>query len=317
MLPQAGVATWVQMLAGMELPVLAHGMLTLGKLGLDADESPQEIADVVLHDPLLTVNVLRYVQEHRGRRRSTDITTVTHAVMMLGISPFHEKFQALATVEETLAGCAGALDGLRTVIRRARFAALCARDWARLRKDVDPEEVMVAALLHDLAEMLLWCHASTQIEAVAGVPAENPVSGPDIARQTVLGFPLPDLQSGLIKAWQLPELLRMLLDPQHAGNSRVLNVKHAVAVASHYVPGLDGAVLSRDFSKVGAWLGIAPDEVRQHVLRVAASAGDMQSWCGPAGTLPHAVESQVSSAAKRPDRAKCVNSASIRRLFEA
>jgi len=291
--PQAGGSTWVQMLAGMELPVLAHSMLELGKLGLDADESPQTIADVVLHDPLLTVNVLRYVQEHRGRRRSTDITTVTHAVMMLGISPFHEKFQGLATVEDTLAGCAGALDGLYAVIKRSRFAALCARDWARLRKDVDPEEVMVAALLHDLAEMLLWCHASMQIAPVECMPADNPASCPDLARQTVSGFPLPDLQSGLIKAWQLPVLLRMLLDPQHAGNSRVLNVRHAVAVASHYAPGLDTAVLNSDFSRIGAWLGIGPDEVRQHVLNVAASAGDMQSWRGLAESSPTADESKT------------------------
>lgn len=293
MQPQAGITAWVQTLAGMELPVLAHGMLALEKLGLDADESPQAIADVVLHDPLFTVNVLRYVQEHRGRRRSTDITTVTHAVMMLGVSPFHEKFQAQAAVEDALSGCTGALDGLRMVIKRARFAALCARDWARLRKDVDPEEVMVAALLHDLAEMLIWCHAPAQIAAVAGVPADNPASGPDFARQTVSGFPFSDLQSGLIKAWQLPELLRMLPDPQYAGNSRVLNVKHAIAVASHYDPGLDTAVLSSDFSKVGAWLGIAPDEVRQHVLYVAASAaGDMQSWCGPAVIPPLAAGSK-------------------------
>jgi len=287
--PLTGITAWVQALAGMELPVLANGKLALGKLGLDADESPQAIADMVLHDPLFTVNVLRYVQEHRGRRRSTDITTVTHAVMMLGVSPFHEKFQAQAAVEDTLSGCAGALDGLYTVIRRARFAALCARDWARLRKDIDPEEVMVAALLHDLAEMLLWCHAPMQTGSVAG----NAASGPDSPQPAMPGFPLPELQAGLIRAWQLPELLRMLPDPQYSGNSRVLNVRHAVAVASHYDPELDTAVLKSDFSKVGAWLGIAPDEVRQHVLYVATSvAGDMQPWCGPAVTLPHAAVSQ-------------------------
>lgn len=291
--PQDDVENWVRVLAGMEVPVLAHGMLLLGELGLDGNESPQDIADVVLHDPLLAVNVLRYVQEHRGRRRSTDITTVTHAVMMLGILPFHEKFQSLPTVEDTLAGHAGAFDGLRTVIKRARFSALCAQEWACLRKDIDPEEVMVAALLHDLAEMLLWCHAPAQMAAVAGMLAENPALGPDAAQQIVLGFPLSELQSSLISAWQLPALLRMLPDPQHARNPRVLNVEHAVTVAIHYVPGLDTAVLDHDFSRIGEWLGIAPDEVRQHLLRVAASADEMQLWCCPAETPSHAAAAET------------------------
>jgi len=282
--PQDGLAKWVQMLADMEVPVLAHGMLLLRKLSLNADESPQDIADVVLHDPLLAVNVLRYVQEHRGRRRSTDITTVTHAVMMLGISPFHEKFTDLPTAEVTLAGRAGAFDGLRTVIKRARFAALCAREWARLRKDVDPEEVMVAALLHDLAEMLLWCHAPAKMAAVAGLLLENPAVSPDAAQQAMVGFPLSELQSGLINAWQMPVLLRMLADPQHARNPRVLNVEHAVTVAIHYVPALDTAVLDHDFSIIGEWLGMAPEEVREHVLHAAASANEMQLWFYPPET---------------------------------
>lgn len=258
------------MLAGTELPVLMQSLSALERLRDDADESPQQIADVVLRDPLLTVNLLRYVQEHRARRRSTEITTVTHAVMMLGITPFHEKFQTAPAVEATLEGHADALTALRQVIRRARLAAWCARDWARTRKDIDPEEVMVAALLRDFAEMLLCCVGPKLVAMIARLQKRDPVVGADAARQQVLGFPLLDLQHALVRVWRLPELLRMTLDPQYALHPRVLNIEYAAAVAAHAAPGWDSVVLADDFLRVGAWLGMAPEEVRQGVIRIAA-----------------------------------------------
>ena len=59
----------------------------------------------------------------------------------------------------------------------------------------------------------------------------------------VLGFRLIDLQLEMVKAWHLPELLHVLIDAEHAQNSRVTNVALAAAVARHSAHGWDDAAL--------------------------------------------------------------------------
>lgn len=54
---------------------------------------------------------------------------------------------------------APALLGVLQIIRRAQRAADYAQDWAIWRHDINMEEVRIAALLHDLAEILVWCSA--------------------------------------------------------------------------------------------------------------------------------------------------------------
>src|SRR5262245_60805494 len=151
---------WVAALDTAALPVLSRTVTELAVLREREDRiTTWHVADVVLHDPIMTVKVLQFLRHHRTRRQSQDITTIANALMMLGLTPFFAHFSEQATLGERLAGRGLALEGALSVAHRARRAALYALDWARLRFDVNPEEVMVGALLHDLAEIMLWCHA--------------------------------------------------------------------------------------------------------------------------------------------------------------
>lgn len=57
-----------------------------------------------------------------------------------------------------------ALLGVLQVIRRAQRASHYAHDWAFEQHDMNIDEVALAALLHDLPEILLWCFAPKLIE---------------------------------------------------------------------------------------------------------------------------------------------------------
>lgn len=278
-----GIPQWVSLMATVDLPVLSQSVAELERMrGAGERISPQEVADAVLHDPFMTTKVLGYLQRHRGRRRMTDITTIAHALMMLGLSPFYEHFGTLPVIEDELAVDVVALEGMLSVMYRSRHAALHARDWARLRKDVDPEEVMVAALLHDLAEMLMWGFAPELACAMDDMRRNDRTLRSDAIQQAVLGFSLIDLQLAMVRAWQLPDLLHALMDAQHSRHPRVLNVEYAVAVARHTAHGWDDAALPHDFERIGEWLGITPDEVEQRVHAVAAQAASEGAWYGRA-----------------------------------
>ena len=153
-----GVDAWAAWLGGRELPVLARTLREIEAAARDRDRvSAAHVAEVVLHDPLATVKLLRYIQQHRHVSQVTDITTISHALMMLGLDPFFRTFEQQRSLESVLRPHPQALNGALYVMSRARHAALCARDWARKRHDLEIDEVVVAALLHEMAELTMWC----------------------------------------------------------------------------------------------------------------------------------------------------------------
>ncbi len=292
---------WVEMLRYAELPVLSRTVTELQRLQEDDDRAtPKNVAQIVMHDPMMTVKVLQYLQRHRNQRHSTEITTIAHALMMLGLTPFFNHFSVQAAIEDNLSEDAAALEGARSVISRARHAALYASDWANLRHDIDPEEVMVAALLHDMAEILLWCFAPELALEIAAQKRRDRTLRSDTAQLHVLGFRLIDLQLAMVKAWHLPDLLRELIDEHHARNPRVTNVAFAAAVARHTAHGWDDAALPYDYAEVGKLLGLTPGEVEARIVNVAVRAAADAAWYGvtpPAALLPVAEPADDTAAA--------------------
>jgi len=269
--------------------VLARTVAEVERLHCDEDNAtPQRIAQVVLHDPIMTVKVLQYLQRNRNPHRSSDITTIAHALMMLGTSPFLTHFREQSSIEDRLGGNAAAMHGVQLVMSRARHAALYAYDWARLRHDIDPEEVMIAALLHDIAEMMMWCFAPVLAVEIAERQQRDRTLRSEDAQRAVLGFRLLDLQLELVRAWQLPELLHVLMDETLTRNPRVQNVALAAAVARHSAHGWDNLALPHDYAHVAELLGLSPDEVAARVADVATHAAEEWEWYGVAPVLPAA-----------------------------
>jgi HD-like signal output (HDOD) protein len=270
---------WVEMLVDLRLPVLTHTAAEVERMYQDVDAAtPQGIAQVVLHDPLMTVQVLQYLARHRTHHRSADITTIAHALMMLGTSRFLEHFRDQPAIEDRLDSQPVALAGLQRVLLRARHAALYAHDWATLRHDVDPEEVMIAALLHDMAELLLWCYAPILAIEIGERQAFDSMLRSDDVQRSVLGFRLLDLQLELVKAWHLPELLHSLMDETRRNNPRVRMVALAAALARHSAHGWDNAALPDDFNEIAEMLGVSTDEAEARVAAVARKVEQDHDW---------------------------------------
>ena len=295
------IEQWVAMLREADLPVLGHTVGELQRLQADEDgTTPQHIATVVLHDPFMTVKVLQFLQSNRSQRRSAEITTIAHALMMLGLSPFFGHFGVQPAIEDWLAADEASLHGARAVMSRARHAALYARDWAQLRHDVDPEEVMVAALLHDMAEMLLWCYAPRLAREIVERQHHDRTLRSERAQREVIGFRLIDLQLAMVKAWRMPELLHVLLDEDHARNPRVTNVALAAAVARHSAHGWDDSALPDDYEAIGKLLGMSAEAAQARVVDVALKAAADADWYGvvpAAALLPPSPVAEIAAAA--------------------
>lgn len=255
--PLPDLATCVDFLSKADMPILRQTVRKLEEARQNIDKvSGRDITAIVLQDPLMAVRVLAYIQPFRGKHLRSDITTIANAVMMLGIEPFFKKFEAPTTIETLLKGEPQALLGVLQVVRRVQRASHYAHDWAFERHDMNIEEVALAALLHDLAEILLWCFAPKMaIEIRDRLQADKSLRSVTTQEQ-VLGFHLFDLQSALCNAWHLPDLLNMLMDDANAHLPRVQNVRLAVNLARHSINDWNNAALPDDFAAIEKLLHI-------------------------------------------------------------
>lgn len=278
--PLPSLESWVSYLSQAAIPVLKRTARELERLRENEENvTGRQLAGAILHDPLMTLRVLAYIEAHRRKSQTADITTIDHAIMMIGITPFFAKFENLPLVEDRLKDLPQALLGLLRVIARARQSSLFARDWAVLRHDLNVEEVTVAALLHDTAEILLWCFAPALMLAIRARQAETPGLRSAAAQEAVLGIRIGDLQLALARAWRLPELLQALMDDGHAEHPRVRNVIQAVNLARHAANGWNDPAIPDDLCEIGKLLGISEASLLERLRRIAdiPPAADMAS----------------------------------------
>lgn len=255
--PLQDLESWVLYFSGAELPILRQTARRLEEAHRNIDEvSGRDIANIVLQDPLMAVRVLAYIQPFVGKRLRSDITTIGSAVMMLGVEPFFRKFESPVTIEAMLGDEPQALLGALQVIRRAQRASRYAHDWAFARHDVNVEEVALAALLHDLAEILLCCFAPKLTQRIRAMQQADSTLRSAAAQEAVLGIQAFDLQLALCRAWHLPELLKTLMDDAHADKPRVQNVTLAVNLARHSANGWNDAALPDDYTAIEQLLHI-------------------------------------------------------------
>jgi HD-like signal output (HDOD) protein len=255
--PLATPGAWVAHLIAAPIPVLRETAASIAGWREREDEvDAHMLAQALAPDPLMTLKLLSHVAA--SRRRETDVETVLAALVLMGIGPFFRSFDALPTLENALADMPEALAGAQAVLRRSRRAARFALGFAAHRLDPDAEVIHEAALLHDFAELLIWCHAPALALSIARRQRADPALRSHAVQREVLGIALTDLQQSLMKAWRLPALLVQLDDDRHAENTRVRNVLLAVRVARHTALGWDSPALGDDIADIGALLQLTP-----------------------------------------------------------
>jgi HD-like signal output (HDOD) protein len=256
--PLRDLDAWTAYFRGAEIPVLANTAEALEAMRANEDEVDANlIGEMVADDPLMTLKILAHASTHRSERRVTDVETVTAAVVLLGITPFFTAFGPQPLVEDRLAGIPGAQEGLNEVLRRAYRASRFAFAFAVHRMDLDAAVIHEAALLHDFAEMLLWCHAPRLAMEVREDLQANAHLRSSTAQKNTLNVVLSELQQSLMKSWSLPDLLIRISDDSHADHSSVRNVLLAIRLARHSAESWDNAAIPDDIRDIAELLNMS------------------------------------------------------------
>jgi HD-like signal output (HDOD) protein len=264
--PATHIDNWCRLLASPSIPVLRRTRRALDALAKNIEQvSARDIANIAAQDPLMTAKLFALVAEKRSARSATEITSVEGCVFMIGVPPFFRAFANLRTAEERLRSTPHSLRGLLRVVRRSRKAATFAWDFAHWRTDLAIDEIAIAALLHDLAEMLVWCFAPALALQMEALLKKNPGMRSRAAQQAVLKFELHDLQLALFKRWQLPELLTDMMDDVNTTNSRICNILYAVNLARHSANGWNDPALPSDYEDIARLLNTSAAFVKTQI----------------------------------------------------
>lgn len=269
--PLRDLGAWTDHFRRAEIPVLAQTAEAIEAMRANEDDvDANTIGEMVANDPLMTLKVLAYAATHRSARMVTDTETVTATLVMMGISPFFRVFGPQPTIEQRLQGHPEALEGLQAVIRRAHRGATFALAFAVHRMDPDAPLIHEAALLHDLAEMLLWCHAPELALRIRAAQRADATLRSTAIQREVLGIALYEVKQALMKAWRLPEMLRRISDERHTDQANVRNVLLAVRLARHTAAGWDNAALPDDVADIAALLNLSHGAAMQLVRSIEA-----------------------------------------------
>jgi HD-like signal output (HDOD) protein len=269
----AALRTWVTHFAAAPVPVLAETAAALAALAPRQEEvTVSQLAPLVLADPLMTVKLLAHVAQRRSARALTGSETVSQAILMMGVQPFFEAFAAQPVIEVELAGWPAALAGVRRVLERSHRAAHFALAFAVHRKDPDAEIIHEAALMHDFAETLLWCHAPALALEVERLRQADPGLNSSRAQRLALNIELCDLEQALLRTWRLPDLLVRITDDRLAGDPQARTVVLAQRIARHSAGGWSNPALAQDLRAAADLLGLSTETVREKVIRLDDAA---------------------------------------------
>lgn len=275
---------WVEHLTMESLPIMRRSRQVLTELARDIDNiTPDQIAAQVYHDPFLVTNLLRRVVKMPRRGLSGEVTTVDHAVMMLGMTPFFSWARTLPLLEDTLRTHPPYLLKLMRIFARTYHAAYQAWDWAAQRKDINADEVFAGTLLQNRIVWAGWLRLPDEMQQIENLMQQQQL---DFAKAFAIhnGFTLEEMHAALAHAWQLPELYA---DFSHGRNAvRALGIKLALEYGEITERGWWQPEVNALIEEVAGWLHQSVEHVTARANQNSIHAARHSVGWYPGAILP-------------------------------
>ncbi|MCF7970324.1 MAG: HDOD domain-containing protein [Methylococcaceae bacterium] len=222
------LAGWTQRLHEEEMPIFSNTACQTQSVLADNRKGAIDLASVIMQDPNLTAKLLKMSNSSYYNPSNQKMVTVSRSIVLLGSTVISEITLACSFFEAILSD----KNKLKAneEIASAIHAAVQAKSLAILSKDNSPEEVFIAALLHNLGDIAFWCFSGKQGESIlAQIQAGKTQKE---AERMVLGFHLSTLSIELCRSFQLNGLIRESINNISNDRTHLVTLSHAVSQAS-------------------------------------------------------------------------------------
>jgi putative nucleotidyltransferase with HDIG domain len=185
------------------LPALASVITNV--MGAVIDEtSSREIAQIIEKDSSITARILKVINSaYYGL--SGHVSTVSQAVPLLGIQVVKNIVLTFSVLDIYPQGTKDGYD-FQKLWEHCFATAAASRLIARETHYPDPEEALVAGLLHDIGVLIFTRHGLDEYKAVLREHEETGKPLIDIEQRT-LGIDHAEMGALLAEKWKLPEIL--------------------------------------------------------------------------------------------------------------
>jgi len=204
-----GLAEWQTFLIDKPLPILMRTKLDVQDLIDQPQLSITQYVGPILFDAGFSASIFKHVNTQRVNAGRNPLTTLENALSHLGQSAFQTLLNQAVIYEELNLPPRNAQGYMRTM-GQACHAALQAKSWGEQRNAAQFEEVLLAALLQNITELMLWCYADKTMLEIEHACYVDKKSYEAAAKQ-VLGCEMRELAAALAEKWNLPEMVEEAL----------------------------------------------------------------------------------------------------------
>lgn len=173
------------------------------------------VANVILKDYALATKVLKLVNSSFHGQYGGRISTISRAVVVLGIRQVQSAALSLLMFEHL--GDQDQAQTLREAAGRSILSGMLSRNLAAHVHVTEPEEVFVCAMLRRLGEYLAIYYLPEEYAAIRAAEQTGGTSEQGACRQ-VLGLDFAELGIGVAREWQLPLEIAHCMQPLPEGN---------------------------------------------------------------------------------------------------
>lgn len=186
-----------------EFPTVSRTLSDINKLtAADSDASAEKLSNVILRDFALTGKLLKLVNSSFYSLRGGKITSVSQAVVLLGLEQVRMTANSL-----TFFGHLKSNDiRLKDSMARSFLSGLISRHLAKQNKLPRAEEAFINGMFQSLGENLVLYYFSEEYDEMLEVMNTSGLSK-SAAAAKVLGVDLATIGSAVAATWQLPKSL--------------------------------------------------------------------------------------------------------------
>jgi HD-like signal output (HDOD) protein len=203
-----------ELVGDSKLPLFSKRLLDILALGAQDRTSAHKLADLVLEDYALTVNVLRVANSFYYNRSNRPIENVSHAIVVLGM----DTVRKVASTLVYFLAFENRSPGLRDLMVQSMLSAHVAAAAAGRVRFPRREDAYLAAMLLNLGEVLVACHSPEQY-LVMRAEGRDGTSLRD-ACQRRLGFTFDALSRAVGRQWRLASDITAIWD-EHSTPSQL------------------------------------------------------------------------------------------------
>lgn len=183
-----------------DFPTISRTLSDINRLtGDSADANADKLANVILRDFALTQKLLKLVNSAFYGARSTEITSISQAVVFLGV----EKVRMTANSLTFFGAMKGDSAVLKDSMTKAFLSGLIARHLAQRAKLPESEEAFICGMCQNLGENLVIFYFPEEFEHICELQ-QNEGLDKFAAARGALGVSYPELGAAVAKTWNLP-----------------------------------------------------------------------------------------------------------------